>query len=120
VELSDDDQLLPLSQLAKLLPVVRGNKPPNRSTLYRWATTGLKSRSGQRIRLEAQFIGGTLCASLEDVRRLCDQKDDIDFTPSEYRSQREEQEMRQRAEAARSRLRAVGFLRPEETNPALT
>ena len=81
---SDGEQLLPLSQLAKQLPCVRGDMPPNRSTLYRWATTGLKSRSGRRIRLEDRFVGGTLCASLGDVKRLSDRKDDIDYIPSEY------------------------------------
>jgi|GEM_PF-7123928 hypothetical protein len=96
-----ETDLLPLAALAKLLPIVRGSKPPNRSTLYRWATVGLKSRSGERIRLETQFVGGTLCATLDDVRRFCDSLDDVEWQPpAVYRNRREEERMRREADAA--------------------
>src|SRR5204863_2441222 len=58
---NDEGRLLPLSQLAKRLPAVRGEKPPHRITLYKWATVGLKNLAGQRFRLPTQFIGGTRC-----------------------------------------------------------
>jgi hypothetical protein len=113
------DELLPLSELAKRLPAVRGRKPPNRTTLYRWATVGLKSRSGRRIRLQTTFVGGTLCASLADVERLSAQKDDRVPIPREPTSMREEQRMRRRAEAARKELRAMGILKAADENQSI-
>lgn len=94
------DELLPLSELAKWLPVVRGRKPPNRTTLYRWATVGLKSRSGVSVRLETQFVGGTLCASLDAVNRFSDSRDDVEWKPKIYRNKREEERMRREADRA--------------------
>lgn len=108
--MTDDDDLLPLSELAKRLPAVRGQRPPNRSTLYRWATVGLKSRGGERIRLDATFIGGTLCASLADVRRLGQKKCDADFRQPEVVSDREREAARKRGEAAMERLKQAGFV----------
>jgi len=98
--MSEINELLPLAALAKLLPRVRGRKPPNRSTLYRWATKGLKSRSGRRVRLETRFVGGTLCATLDDVNRLGDSLDDVEWQPTVYRNKREEERMRREADAA--------------------
>lgn len=95
-----DSTLLPLSVLAKRLPAVRGDKPPSRTTLYRWATVGLKSRSGQCVRLEATLIGGTICASLDDVGRFSDSLDDVEWRPRVYRSRREESRLRKEGRAA--------------------
>jgi hypothetical protein len=100
--------LLSLSELAKRLPCVRGSKPPNRSTLYRWATVGLKSRSGQRIRLQTQFVGGTLCAGMDDVSRLCDSLDDVEPpAPPVYRNKREEERMRREADKSFAMAMAI-------------
>jgi hypothetical protein len=95
-----DDTPLPLSELAKRLPAVRGTKPPHRATLYKWATKGLKSRSGQCVRLETQFVGGTLCASLADIERFGDNLNDVDYQPTVYRNRREEKRMRLEADRA--------------------
>lgn len=105
------EALLPLKALAAVVPHVRG-KPVHYSTLYRWATRGLRSRAGQPIRLDARFIGGTLCSSLEAVRRLGDQKDDLLWRPQERVSRRETERLANQAKASRERLQAAGFLRP--------
>lgn len=99
------EELKPLAEIATLLPAVRGRKSPHRSTLYRWATSGLKSRSGERIRLESEFVGGTICSTLEAVRRLGKRKCDLDWQPISTVSEREKKEMESRAEAAIQRLR---------------
>ncbi len=46
---TDPQALMPLMKLAKQLPCVRGEKPPHYTTLYRWATRGLQSRSGRML-----------------------------------------------------------------------
>jgi len=93
-------ELLPLAELAQRLPAVRGRKPPHYTTLYRWATKGLKSRSGMGVRLETQFMGGTLCATVDDVNRFCDSLDDIEWQPTVYRNAREQERMRREADEA--------------------
>src|SRR3954470_17537431 len=97
-------QVLPLAQLARQLPAALGDRPPNRSTLYRWATTGLKSRAGQRIRLECEFIGGTLCSRVGALLRLGQQKDDRAWQEVPVVSQRERADMEQRAREAMARM----------------
>lgn len=107
----DESKLLPLSQLAKQLPAVRGEKPPHRITLYKWATVGLQNRAGQRFRLPTQFIGGTRCASLADVRRFFEVKGADDWQPQQRlpMTQKELAAMRRRAEAACERLKQSGW-----------
>lgn len=96
-----EDELLPLTELATRLPAIRAGKPPNRSTLYRWATKGLKSRAGQCVRMETKFVGGTICASLDDANRFFDSLDDRAWQPTPYyRNRREEEAMRRRGDAA--------------------
>src|SRR5262245_28194064 len=58
----------------------------------------LKSRSGQRIRLETQFVRGTICVSRDDVGRFSDAPHDADWQPPVYRNTREEGRMRREAE----------------------
>jgi hypothetical protein len=92
-----DETPLPLSELAKRLPAVRGTKPPHRATLYKWATAGLKSRSGACVRLDTQFVGGTLCSSLSAVQRFSDSLDDVNYEPTVYRNAREARAMQKRS-----------------------
>lgn len=94
------DELLPLAELATRLPAVRGRQPPNRSTLYRWATKGLKSRAGRCVRMETKFVGGTICASLDDANRFFDTLDDREFRPTQYRNGREAERMSREADKA--------------------
>ena len=108
----DETQLLPLAALAKLLPCVRGNKPPNRSTLYRWSTRGLQTRSGHRARLQARFVGGTLCASLADAQRFFDSIDDVEWVPPKHpRSVAEEAALEKQGREAVEALIASGFIK---------
>lgn len=104
---TEPTQLLPLTELAAHLPCVRGKKRPHYTTLYRWATQGLKSRSGLNIRLETKFVGGTICASLDDVNRFFDSLDDVEWQPKLYRNTREEERMRREADDAFARAIAL-------------
>lgn len=107
---AEPDELLSLATLAKQLPPIRGDKPPSRNTLYTWATTGLKSRSGQPIKLDTQFVGGILCSSLNDVQRFFERKDDVDWSPPKCLStQRERDAIAKRGRAAVERMRAKGI-----------
>jgi hypothetical protein len=105
------DELLPLSELAKRLPCVRGRKPPHRATLYKWATQGLQHRSGDRVRLATQFVGGTRCASMADVERFFEAKKDAEWQPPKTATwtKAELEAMRRRGQAACERLKHRGF-----------
>jgi hypothetical protein len=107
------DKLLPLSRIAELLPAVRGDKPPNRSTLYKWAKYGLTSRAGRKIYLATEFVGGTLCTTLDDVYRLGRQKDDLDLPPPTRRptTARQRAAADKRVAAAMDRLRSAGIVK---------
>lgn len=77
------ENYMSLAKVSKLLPRVRGNKPPHPNTLYRWATVGLKARSGQRVYLETEFVGGTRVTSLEALERFFNRKNDYNYrTPT--------------------------------------
>ena len=79
-------------------------------TLYRWATKGLQSRSGRRIRLETMFIGGTRVTSKEALERFFLHKDDVVEVDVRSDSQRR---FAGRAEAAKEALRRFGVLEKE-------
>ena len=64
------EECLSLSQAAKILPKLRGTKPPHPMTLYRWAKQGLKMPDGSRVRLETIWIGGTQVTSKEALIRF--------------------------------------------------
>lgn len=67
----DDDVALTLAQAAKLpmLLVSRGGKPapPNPSTIWRWATVGIRG-----VKLRTRRIGGTTTTTAADVRAFID------------------------------------------------
>jgi len=44
----------------------RGGRPINISTLWRWATAGVRG-----VRLETIMVGGSRCTSFEAVERFC-------------------------------------------------
>lgn len=107
----DPLELLPLARLAAQLPAVRGDRRPNRSTLYRWATAGLRSRSGKVVKLAAQFVGGTLCSTMADIERFFAAKNDVAPRPAVERplTAREQADWNRRVEDAKKRLRRFGF-----------
>jgi len=106
----DEAELLPLAELAKRLPVVRGSKPPSRATLYRWATVGLKSRNGGRRKLKTQFVGGTICASLADVREFFAGKCAGEAERRSPYTRAELADMKRRAAKATARMKELGYL----------
>ena len=57
--------IMPLAVAARLLPPVRGDKPPHRNTLARWAVKGCRSVGGERVVLDSFFLGGTRMVSEE-------------------------------------------------------
>jgi hypothetical protein len=97
---------LTLSKAAKRLPRVRGSKPPHPMTLYRWATVGLKAKSGDRVLLETEFIGGTRITSLEALTRFFTRKNDREYRPLNESQQRQSDALAQQTEQAVARLRS--------------
>jgi hypothetical protein len=64
------ERLLPLSKACRLVPPSRGRRPVSPSTLYRWITAGVLSRSGHRIHLEAVDLPSGLRTSGEALARF--------------------------------------------------
>ena len=64
------ETLRPLAEAAARLPSLRGGRPVSTTTVWRWATRGVRGRRGQKIRLETLKIGGTCCTSDEALARF--------------------------------------------------
>jgi hypothetical protein len=60
-----DEQLVSLSDAAKLVPARRGGKRPHVSCIYRWTKVGCKG-----VVLESIQCGGTRCTSKEALIRF--------------------------------------------------
>jgi hypothetical protein len=58
---------LPFTQAAAHLPRRRRGRKAAVSTLYRWASAGVRG-----IRLETLQVGGTLCTSVQALQRFFD------------------------------------------------
>jgi hypothetical protein len=59
------EEVLSMSQAARRLPRLRADRPVSPSTLWRWATNGLRG-----TRLEIIRVGGTTCTSVEALGRF--------------------------------------------------
>jgi hypothetical protein len=59
-----------LAEAAGRLPPVRASRPVSPSTVWRWATRGVRSRNGVVVRLETIKIGGTCCTSDQALVRF--------------------------------------------------
>jgi hypothetical protein len=59
------DDVFSLAEAAKRLPRLRGDRPVAPSTLWRWATRGLRGN-----RLEIVRVGGVACMSAEALRQF--------------------------------------------------
>lgn len=57
------ENLATITQLARKLNV-------GQATVWRWIRSGVKSKSGQTVKLEAQFIGGRWISSTESLDRF--------------------------------------------------
>jgi len=73
-----NETLRSFAEAAKRLPTLRGGKPVNPSTVWRWTTRGVRARHGVLVRLESLKVGGTGCTSdqalLRFFRALSDEK----------------------------------------------
>ena len=61
----ETETVLSLSDACARLPRRRAGRPASPSTIYRWASEGLRG-----IRLETIQIGGTKCTSVEALQRF--------------------------------------------------
>ena len=64
------EKLRSFAEAAQRLPSLRGGKPVNPSTVWRWTTRGIRARDGMLVRLEAIKVGGTCCTSDEALLRF--------------------------------------------------
>lgn len=59
------EQILPFAEAARRLPRLRAGRAVNPSTIWRWASHGVRG-----VRLETVRVGGTTCTSLEALERF--------------------------------------------------
>jgi hypothetical protein len=100
---------LRLTEAANLIPAVRGASRCHVSTLLRWILRGVKSSSGDLVRLEGVKIGGCWLTSREAIDRFVER-----LTPDPNSVQQADPPRsataRQRAsERVDRRLRAAGI-----------
>lgn len=98
---SQTENLLSLTDAARLLPARRGGKRPHVSCMYRWTTAGCRG-----VVLESISIGGTRCTSREALSRFFAALSGHPTAPSVGRSVA--QRLRDLAAAERE-LRAAGI-----------
>jgi hypothetical protein len=67
------EQLLRISEVAKLAGRGRGGRPINFSTIWRWILRGCRAPDGSIVRLDALKVGGHLCSSVQAFQRFCEQ-----------------------------------------------
>lgn len=66
------ESALSLTQAAGLLPLGRFGSRPTLSCVLRWILTGVKSPSGELVRLEALRLGGRWVTSREAIQRFAE------------------------------------------------
>tara|TARA_R110002124_G_scaffold106675_1_gene258765 strand:+ start:428 stop:718 length:291 start_codon:yes stop_codon:yes gene_type:complete len=92
----ENEQVITFTDAIKMLPRRRRRKKIHISTLYRWASRGIRN-----IRLETIQIGGTRCTSVEAVQRFFDA---ISTTPTHVHHKN-----KKRIEEAEQNLKNSGF-----------
>jgi hypothetical protein len=110
----DENHPMPLAKAAKTLPTVRGEKPPHPMTLRRWATIGIKSASGKRIKLETSFVGATRMTTVAALKRFFSRRDDLEFKELPVSAEREQRQREKQAAESMLRMKAAGLL-PQES-----
>ena len=103
----DAEQLLPLSEVPRVLPPRPNGKPLHVSAVYRWAQRG---RRGQR--LETVKIGGTRYTSIEALQRFSRQEEPPGRVMTQSQRGRADQDAQ---EAARLLGLAAGERTPSRT-----
>jgi hypothetical protein len=63
---------IPLAEAAKYVPPARQGKKTHLSTLLRWILTGVRTRSGEIVRLEALRLGNRWMTSREAIQRFAE------------------------------------------------
>src|SRR5262245_33539402 len=72
---------LSLAQAARGLPRSRGDRPVHPSTLWRWATEGVRTAGGDRVRLEVARLGCRWTTSKPALQRFLARLNNV--TPAE-------------------------------------
>jgi hypothetical protein len=103
-------ELLTLKRAAATLPAVRGDKPPHWITLYRWATVGLISKSGRRVRLKTWRVGKTVMTTTKAIRRFHAELEDAEPKEMPRSLSVTERQQQKRAAAAIAFLKSEGAL----------
>ena len=100
-----NETLLTLSQAARLLPPSRQGKPVTLSCILRWVLDGVRSPSGEKIRLEAIRLGPKWVTSQEAIQRFADrQTPTLDDRAPEVRTPTQRQRASDRAAKELERL----------------
>ncbi len=98
-----DEPLLPLSVLARHCPVsARTGKAVHPSAVWRWVHAGLKTPSGQRVRLEAVKAGSATCSSVAALNRFFEELTRASGMPAPTRRQ----SAKEAAEVSRALVKA--------------
>jgi len=97
------ENVLTFSEAAKLLPRRRAGRKTHVSTLYRWASRGVRG-----IVLETLQIGGTSCTSKEALQRFFDHLQ-VTVRPVRASNLRPIRSPNKKVEDAERRLREEGF-----------
>ena len=108
----DEHELRTLAKIARLLPVVRGDKPPHPATLYRWATVGIRADSGRIIKLKTVFVGATRLTCLAWMKEFQAARNDVEYMPLPESAERELKHLDQQAAESMRRMRASGLIDP--------
>jgi len=69
-----NETLLTLAQAAKILPRSRQNKPVSLGCVLRWVLNGVRTPSGEVVRLEAIRLGPRWVTSQEAIQRFADRQ----------------------------------------------
>ena len=76
-----NESVLSLTDACRSLPKIDG-KRPHPSTLWRWCRHGVRSRSGERIRLEHARLGHRIVVSREALGRFANRLAELDAEPA--------------------------------------
>lgn len=77
------EDILPLSKAAREKVLKHHGRPPHISTLYRWATRGIRG-----VRLETLLIGGARCTTRQAIYRFIERTNEVEGKPVAAASRR--------------------------------
>ena len=98
-----DEDPMPLALLARHCPPsTRTGRHPHPSVLWRWVHSGLKTRDGRRVRLEATRAGSATVSSVAALRRVWSTLTEASGMPAPTRRQ----SAKEAAEVSRALVKA--------------